>query len=271
MKTSRLSAAAAAGILILSSVACTRQADDTTADTTTSFSVLERQQSFVLEGSAKDYDKDSDLIYSCEAKILMPETLNGADADTLRNAIFKTAFDTVCVGSREQMIEDVFRKSAAGTGYTPVDTVMPADVYDGCLIVDGEVATFSPTILAYFLTISSYEPYAAHGMYGTLYINYDLKAHRIFNLSDILTPEGYTKLPGILRGIARSMRGFTGPTDLTELPADGNFYIDLSNNLVFVYQPYEIASYAQGIIEIPVQAYTISDYITPYGKTLLNL
>ena len=270
MKTIRILAAAGAAML-LGAVSCTEASSDKKDNKTIGFQTIEHQQTFTLQGSAKDYGTDRDILFSCEADILMPENIYGSDADTLRTAIIKTAFDTTATSGSSQLIEDVFRATAAESGYMPVDTVVPENVYDGCLIVEGDIAALTSSILSYSVTVSRYEPMAAHGMYGSYFINYDLKNGKIFNLSDIVTTDGLAALPAILRKIARNMRNYVGPTDLTALPADGNFYIDLRNNLVFVYQPYEIASYAQGLIEIPIPAYQISENLTPYGKSLFNL
>lgn len=90
------------------------------------------------------------------------------------------------------------------------------------------------------------------------------------SLSAIFLPvKGLEKLPSLLRQTATSMRGSIGQTDLTALPADDNFCVNGDGEIVFVYQPYEIASYAQGIIRIPGGAYILSDYFTPYGNKLL--
>ena len=256
----------AGAALAAMAVSCSRTASP---DTTISFSSFHQAQNYRLEGSAKAYETDSDLVFLSEARILMPEVLYGHNADSLRNEILKVGFDTVGQ-QHEELIGEVLRHAASEIGFTPVavnDTVTGNN--DGCFIVDGDVRNMNQRTFAYSVTVSSYQPYAAHGMYTTEYINYDLREGRIFRLDELVTAEGLEKLPDMLRKTARGMRNFVGPTDLTALPADNNFYVDLSGNLIFVYQPYEIASYAQGIIEVPQPSYQISEYLTPYGMRLL--
>lgn len=266
MKTSTIFTLVAVASLVVGMASCTKSAQ-TKADGIT-FEDIRHEQTFRLAGSAADYMVDADLLYSCSAKLLMPRQIYGENADSLRRAIMKLAFDTVGTGDTA-LVEGAFRHVASELGYTPVDTVVEKDDYDGCFVVEGDVQAMSTSLLAYAVTLSTYSPHAAHGMYGTYYINYDMRGHTIFNLSDIITPEGLSELPGLLAKRAAAMRGYIGPTTLQQLPADGNFYVDNRANLVFVYQPYEIASYAQGIIEIPVPAYQIVDSLTPYGKRLL--
>ena len=252
-------------VLALCAASCNKPAE---SKHTIAFDTIEQEQSFRLVGSAADYGVDSDLVYSCEARMLMPSALCGDQTDTLRQVILKMAFDTLET-SHTHLIEQAFHHAAAEVGYNPVDTVVPSGVYDGCFIVEGDVATLTPAILSYGVTVSNYQPYAAHGMYTTNFVNYDFADSRIFTLKDIFTQQGLDALPAMLKKTARDMRGFIGPTQLDSLPSGDNFYIDNRNNIVFVYQPYEIASYAQGLIEIPVPAYLVSDNFTDYGRQLL--
>ena len=62
-----------------------------------------------------------------------------------------------------------------------------------------------------------------------------------------------------------------GPTDITALPSMGNFYLDLDGHIVFVYQPCEVASHAQGEIAVPFYDFQLSDYMTAEGSALFGL
>lgn len=262
-----LTITAAAGIILAFATTSCDKAKEY-VDNSIAFNTLSQEKTYILKGSKTAYDVDSDLTYSCEARMLMPTALCGHNVDSLQDAILKVAFDTVAT-QHSQLIDSAFYNEAKAIGYTPVDTVMPVGNTDGTFIVEGDVASLSSKIMSYSITSSNYMPYAAHGMYETYYINYDLANGRIFTLFDLFTNEGLAVLPDTLAQVAKSMRNYIGPTELTALPAKGNFYIDLRGDLIFVYQPYEIASYAQGIIEIPVPAYQLADFLTDYGRQLL--
>ena len=60
-------------------------------------------------------------------------------------------------------------------------------------------------------------------------------------------------------------------TTITDLPCDNNFYISSEGEIVFSYQPYEVASYAQGIIDIPFYPYELVSYMTPYAINFFGL
>ena len=232
------------------------------------FEHLKSHATYRLVDSATDYESAADLSFDCSADMLMPTSLFGHDVVTLQDSILSAAFDTTATKPHD-IIASSFRRMAAEVGFAVADTTVADSSYDGLYTVEGMVESLSPTVLCYAVTVSNYMPRAAHGMYWTRFVNYDLADGKVFTLSDIFTREGLEKLPSLLRQTATSMRGSIGQTDLTALPADNNFCINGDGEIVFVYQPYEIASYAQGIIRIPVASYILSDYFTPYGNKLL--
>ena len=250
----------------LAITACTGSGHDNTDSI--SFSHIKSHAAYRLAGSAADYDAAGDLSFDCTADLLMPTALLGHNTEVLQDSILKAAFDTTGV-NHKGIIEAAFHRAAQEVGYAVADTVVADSAYDGLYTVAGAIESLSPTILSYAVTISDYMPRAAHGMYNTNFVNYDLEEGKVFVLSDIFTAEGLAKLPAILKQTAASMRDYIGPTELTSLPAGNNFCVNSDNDIIFVYQPYEIASYAQGEIRVPIAAYILSDYFTPYGNKLL--
>lgn len=247
-------------------------------DHTLSFSRLQDEQSYRLVGSASDHDSEDDISYGCQVDMLMPEVLYGKPVDVLRDSIMNIAFGSTGSDTKA-IIASAMRSAAAEIGYEVTDTILPDSVvaavpdflcrYDGYTSVEGDVETLTPRVLSYAVTASNYTYGAAHGMYGTRYVNYDLKAGRVVTLADIFTAEGLEALPGLIRDAATAMESTIGSTDISTLPADGNFYITAAQEIVFAYQPYEVASYAQGEIQIPMAAYMLSQYLTDEGNDLL--
>lgn len=251
---------------------------DNYADNSLAFNRVEMQQSYRLAGSAADYDSDCDISFGCNAELLMPTVLFGKPVEALQDSILNTAFGTYGP-DHAKVIASAMRKAAEESGYKVVDTVLPDSVvrdvpnflsrYDGFSAVEGDVETLTSKVLSYAVTNSTYFPSAAHGMYGTRYINYDLDKGKVIGLTDIFTTEGIAALPGIIRSTAVKMESTIGMTDITTLPADDNFYLTAGAEIVFAYQPYEVASYAQGEIQIPIAAYLLSQYLTDEGTALL--
>lgn len=246
---------------------CSAPADKSSADTL-SFERINVTNTYRAAGSAADFDSASDLSIQCAADLLMPVQAYGHDVSELRSTILSTALDTTGTDAAK-LVSPALRRQAEDMGYAVTDTTIEGGHYDGLFATTGAVVCLSPTVLAYGITNSTYSPGAAHGIYGTTYVNYDLTQGRVFTLADIVTAEGMQKLPELLRTNAADMQGMIGATEITELPAGNNFYVNADNELVFVYRPLEIASYSQGQIAIPVEAYELSDLLTPYGSRLL--
>jgi hypothetical protein len=95
----------------------------------------------------------------------------------------------------------------------------------------------------------------AHGNYGTTAATYDTRTGQRLRFADIFRPNSEAQLGKILdQAVRRTLHiPATQPLDETlfvkTMPVTHNVYLT-SGGAVFIYTPYEIASYAQG--EIPV-------------------
>lgn len=248
------------------------------APDTISFSRQHQAQAFTLDSTAAEYGVPENLRVVCRADILMPESIYGRDISALQDSIRRMAYGQT---NGVSLPQDFFRKAAEEFGYsvtplelTPqsadsIDNYVSAIVdYDGFVSVEGYVQTFTQAFLSYAVDTDSYAPRAAHGMGSVEYVNYDILNDSIFTLADIFTPEGMTQLPDIIKSTAVRMARFIGQTEIAALPSGNNFTITPDGSIVFVYQPYEVASYAQGVISIPVPAYTVDGILTPYGRKI---
>ena len=115
---------------------------------------------------------------------------------------------------------------------------------------------------------------AAHGMYAHNYITYDTELDKIVTLEDILVD------PELIRPYI--MKSINLKYDYTEedlfMPEDGIMKIPSvwyfeEGFLHLVYQVYEIASFAQGDIDVPLfypNDPSAPEYLTPYGKELME-
>lgn len=115
---------------------------------------------------------------------------------------------------------------------------------------------------------------AAHGMYGHNYMTYDTELDKIVTLEDVLLDPELIR-PYILKSIELK-HGYL-PEDLflpedNVIPIPNLFYFE-DGLLHLVYQPYEIASYAQGVIEVPIfypHDKSLPEYLTSYGKLVME-
>ncbi len=114
----------------------------------------------------------------------------------------------------------------------------------------------------------------AHGHHQTQFYNFDLQSGQALTLSDLFRP-GYEKpLTALAETIFREQKGLTPQQSLAAANYTfPNNRFTLSKailitpmGLTVYYNPYEIASYAQGITEIEVPFYQIEDWLKDANK-----
>lgn len=227
---------------------------------------------YILEETAKVFDADQDILFRDSVAMIMPEKIYGKEARSLRDSILNAAFDTVA--PLDDAIAAYFRNSVSEVGYSYIDAPdsLPGNDVDGMAFVEGNIFNLSPRLLTYCITSYVYFPGAAHGLTNTSYVSYLIEDEKVVTLSDIFTPEGLEALPAIINSRAKKLEGAIGPTDkITALPAQGDFYISLDGSITFVYQPYEVASYAQGAIQISFFPTELTEYLTEEGLQYFQL
>jgi hypothetical protein len=95
----------------------------------------------------------------------------------------------------------------------------------------------------------------AHGNYGTAVASYNTRTGQRLRFADVFRAAAKTQLSPILdRAVRRTLRipaseALDQTLFVKQMPVTHNFYLT-SRGVVFVYTPYEIASYAQGEIHV---------------------
>ena len=256
--------------LILSVGSCTTQ--HVQDDQSITFSNIKITKSYSLNGSAKSFAADNDLIFTDSVSILIPSNIGNVDIKPLQDSILKIAFDTIG-DNHTALIDKYLVDKISDFGFETTECEISSHPYisDGFEIITGMIVNLSPDILVYCVSNESMMPRAAHGMTVKNYINFIPDNGKILSLNDIFTPDGLTELPDIIAKRAAEQIAILGPTEVNKLPENGNFYISPSAEIVFVYQPYEIASFAQGIIEISFYPYELVSYMTSYATHYFRL
>ena len=108
----------------------------------------------------------------------------------------------------------------------------------------------------------------AHGNYGSTSLNINIPSGDILPLSDVIKPDQFDKLKLLIE--EKIMEMYSAKTlteaglfdDSISVTGDQDYFITPSS-LVIQYDPYEIASYAQGEIEVELKFDKIKDLINP--------
>ncbi len=107
----------------------------------------------------------------------------------------------------------------------------------------------------------------AHGNYAASYLNLDWKEQQNWQLTDIFNRNDTASLIPLLDAQARKYTGIKNNQAISEylfvyhVPITTNFFIG-TKGITFVYNPYEIASYADGQIFLYLTFETLKLYLT---------
>lgn len=142
------------------------------------------------------------------------------------------------------------------------------------------IVYFNENFLIVESTSYTYEG-GAHGYYGRTYINYDLDRTQNIDLDKFksLFHVSSSDLTRLINKNARQLFGIGDDARYEDIESDclnvdsihltDNFYL-CKKGIVFVYNPYEIACYASGIIKILVPWSDLQDGITKEGISLVE-
>lgn len=133
------------------------------------------------------------------------------------------------------------------------------------LYMQGSIDFFNGKILCYKTYMETYTG-GAHGHYSYNYIVFDMTDGSVISASDIFN-EGYKNgLSKILRNRAKTTNNWSEEDLISnlnspdEIEASDNFRIS-NDSITFVYNPYEIGSYATGIVKISVPFDEIKEFL----------
>jgi hypothetical protein len=112
----------------------------------------------------------------------------------------------------------------------------------------------------------------AHGNYATTVVSYDPEKMKSIERKDVLKPGHEKALQAALNQSARKRAGLSAGGNLgdayfvEEIPFTDNFYLT-NKGMVFSYPPYEIASYADGQVELFVPFTALKEWLQqPWKK-----
>jgi hypothetical protein len=157
---------------------------------------------------------------------------------------------------RQQFIKD-YREDAADMRPAPADTAGVGAYGIGLSYVD-QTATYVLCQQGNLLSVGYFRyDYSggAHGNYFTSAVSYDLRTGQRLPYDAIFQPTAAAQLPALLDRAVRPLVGLQANEPLSKqlfvrkMPVTHNVFLT-PGGVVFIYQPYEIASFAQGEIRV---------------------
>ena len=225
-------------------------------------------------------DEGDSLYFDNRFTALWPQVINGKPCTELQQALLRAMTDSAELNQLEPTVNYLLNPCSYtdcdSSRLVPVKAVKSDETKLSTSEIDVRMASMTDRLLVYNLATYAYVAGGAHGIYAHNYVTYDLKTEKAVHLGDIVADT--TLLRNVtLKSIQITYNYGTDELFLPDnglLPLPGDFYIH-EDVLHVVYQVYEIASYAQGMIDAPIYPYMLKpeemkQLFTPYGLELIN-
>lgn len=275
MRTSLIATALIAAMATVL-VACSQKQDESCAD----ISNFEISETYKTAWSSYLRVNDSTLgenvpVYSQAAiSIQWPNKYGDNDISCLQDSLIANVFGYTGV-SIDQAISD-YVAQPQGYGDFELLKVDDPDPEGVTLLQSVRVHTvgFCERYIVYKIT--EFEDLGgAHPLYTSKFLNYDIRRNKVLEFSDIFV-EGSEQV--LLDAVTAQLLDMYFAADLEELEENSGIFTDqifLTDNvyitgseIVFFYNPYDIAPWAVGSIEVPLQEYDLEDVLTPQARSL---
>ena len=226
-------------------------------------------------------DPDNDTTYyEGSVTVFWPEVINGKPCPDLQTALLRAMTDSAQLTTLDQVIDYQLKpfdnEELDATRLKQVQSITGEDAKVSTSNILIRMQDMTKRLMTYHIGSDSYAYGGAHGIYANNFVTYDLKREKIVTLNDIVADTTLLR-NATLRAIKDTYDYdkddlFIPDDGLLPLPSD--FYIQ-GQVLHVVYQVYEIASYAQGMIDAPIYPYLLKPeetkrLFTPYGLELME-
>ena len=266
----------AAAVMAGCSVTTDRSGSAEVSDFVIDQTIKSASQCYAFADSAIDING-----YACiSASVMWPDKLGDSPIRHLQDSLIARAFASVPAG---QGIDSAIKKfvstpevfSLDNAKWTRVDSIPANDAGNSAYYLDmtARVTYLDENMVTYQITGSSYTG-GAHPNTSMDIFTYDLKTGRVLGKSDMFIAGSEGKLLEIVKQqLAEDLKA---PVDKL---SEAGIFVDQLNNIgepylngesvVFHYNPYDIAPYYMGSIDVSVWASTIQQYLTPEVKALI--
>ncbi len=262
--------ATAASLLVIGAASCS------TSTGQPEFETLKKEAAFKLE-IPDSLKMDSAMQYYSTARA---ELLVLKDAPALDSLLMRFAFPDDSTSNNWNAALAQFASTPIEflqTKSTPISAAPAADTTNMILSKTVKCDTIGHLndLLTFRITHEGYLG-GAHGYFSRSFVNYDLRKQAV-ETADSLFANKVAIRSLIIKQLTADNK-LQSPRQLEEnaivfsvadIQVPANFYFE-DDNVVFYYNPYEIGSWAQGEVNVKVPFSALRQYLTDYGKQLLQ-
>lgn len=235
------------------------------------------ERNYLCEGAETYYDDSTEVYSTVRIAIEWPEEMGGYNLKTLQDSLLASIFDKPKATIDASMLasaaspegSDLFKMKQIDS----IPAMEPAMAYSRDMIAS--IITFSPNFISYQIMTATYNG-GAHGMTESHYINYDFTTGKVLTYDNTFKADSEAQ---VLRAIKDNLMTRYNVSSMKELDDRGIFsdQIYISKNfypqgyeIVFHYNPYEIAPYSEGSINVRIPYFQIEDCLNPEVIQLLT-
>ncbi|MCM1310208.1 MAG: RsiV family protein [Bacteroides sp.] len=217
-------------------------------------------------------DYFGDTVYTAaKYSVVWPEKIGQQDFDALRDSLLALTFgsndyETFDAAAKAFMTAGINELKQDGDSLVTYTAVTYDAAYDAAnrnfSTVQTDVTLLTPRILV--IQAYNYQYYygAAHGMNTMRYLNYSLVDHKLLDARSVFKPGNETAILDLINASAKEHYPEEGTLSPDPIAYFDEFQIT-ENDIVFIYQPYDVAPYSTGVVRVPVSKFDLYRFFTP--------
>lgn len=211
--------------------------------------------------------------------VVWPEKIGRTDFDALRDSLLNLTFGTDTPDSFDKATQQFMTTALDGLRDESDSTftykkVPYTEAYDNnrnnISIINSNVTLLTPDVLVVQVYNYEYRYGMAHGMQTERFLNYSIANHSLMTPENTFKPQNGTAILDLINAEARKRYPGEGTLFAEPIASFDNFQIT-EEEIVFVYQPYDVAPYSTGIVRVPVSQYDLYRFLTPEAIKALGL
>lgn len=216
--------------------------------------------------------------FAARYSVVWPEKIGREDFEVLRDTLLQltfgncraTTFDDAAHNFMTSGIKAYEEEGDSTISHVrvPFETAFDA-VNNNVRLVSSDVTLLTPKVLVVQVNTYDYAYGSAHGMNMTRYLNYSLVDHRLMTAENIFKPGSSAAILDLINASAKEHYPDEGTLFPRPISGMGSLQIT-ENDIMFVYQPYEVAPFSTGVVSIPVSKYDLYRFMTPHAAKAMS-
>lgn len=190
---------------------------------------------------------------------VIPKDIGDTDIKHLRDTLLKLSGLTIEGGITEPLLPQGMELTDLPTGETDLN---------GEIHTSLSTTLMTPRAVVWKNQIYTYAEMSPHGNCATKYINFCMTDGKILHLYELMKPGYQLRLRDIIRKKIQE-KNLELLVNINEIEIPKEFAIT-SQGLIFSFDPYDIAPYAEGTIEVEVDLDSLQDMLSRRGEYILT-